>query len=77
MIKLAAISSQQEIVALLTMYHLIAGLDSAGMLQRHWQSILQNRNTWYLDAWCHTSKELKRFALDAIRPSHILCQIGI
>jgi predicted DNA-binding transcriptional regulator YafY len=37
--------SQQEIVALLTMYQLIAGLDSAGMLQRHLQPILQRLNT--------------------------------
>ena len=136
--------SQQEIIALLTMYQLIAGLDSAGMLQRHLQPILQrltamlgsthmqaqelqrrvrvigaarrevpsrffelvglaltqrrrlqvtyftrsrndtserslspqrlvhHRNTWYLDAWCHSSKKLKRFALDAIRDAHIL-----
>ena len=32
---------QQEIVALLTMYQLIAGLDAAGMLQRHLQPILE------------------------------------
>lgn len=136
--------SEQEIVALLTMYQLIAGLDSAGMLQRHLQPILlrlnamlgsthmqaqelqrrvriigaarrevpsrffelvglaltqrhrlqityftrsrneessrtlspqrlvHHRNTWYLDAWCHASKELKRFALDAVREAHIL-----
>ena len=136
--------SQQEIVALLTMYQIIAGLDSAGMLQRHLQPILQrltamlgstqmqaqelqrgvriigaarrevpsrffelvglaltqrrrlrityftrsrneesdrtlspqrlvhHRNIWYLDAWCHDSNELKRFALDAVREAHIL-----
>lgn len=136
--------SQQEIVALLTMYQLIDNLDSAGMLQRHLQPILQrldsmldssqmqaqelqrrvriigaarrevpsryfelvglaltqrrrvrityftrsrneqsertvspqrlvhHRHTWYLDAWCHTSKELKRFALDAIREARML-----
>ena len=136
--------SQQEIVALLTMYQLIASLDSAGMLQRHLQPILQrlttmlgstrmeaqelqrrvrivgaarrevpsqffervglaltqrrrlevtyftrsrdetgertlspqrlvhHRNTWYLDAWCHTSKQLKRFALDAVREARLL-----
>lgn len=136
--------TQQEIVALLTMYQLIAGLDSAGMLQRHLQPILQrlntmlgsthmqalelqrrvrivgaarrevegkyfelvglaltqrrklsityftrsrneaserilspqrlvhHRNTWYLDAWCHISKALKRFALDSIRAAHFL-----
>ena len=136
--------SQQEIVALLTMYRLIAGLDSAGMLQRHLQPILErlsamlgsnqmpaqelqrrvrivgaarrevpsrffelvglaltqrrrlrityfarsrneeslrdlspqrlvhHRTTWYLDAWCHTSKELKRFALDSVRAANLL-----
>ena len=136
--------SQQEIIALLTMYQLIASLDAAGMLQRHLQPILQrlntmlgsshmqaqelqrrvriigtarrdvpsryfelvglaltqrhtlqvsyftrsrnetsdpilspqrlvhHRNTWYLDAWCHTSKGLKRFALDGIRAAHIV-----
>ena len=37
--------TQQEIVALLTMYQLISGLDSAGMLQRHLQPILQRLNT--------------------------------
>ena len=136
--------SQQEIVALLTMYQLIAGLDAAGMLQRHLQPILErlrtmlgsdqmpaqelqrrvrivgaarrevpsrffelvglaltkrrrlhiryftrsrneestrdvspqrlvhHRHTWYLDAWCHTSKTLKRFALDGFRAAHML-----
>lgn len=131
--------SEQEIIALLTMYRLIASLDAAGMLQRHLQPILQrlnamlgsthmqaqelqrrvriigaarrevpsrffelvglaltqrrklevtyftrsrnetgtrtlspqrlvhHRNTWYLDAWCHGSNGLKRFALDAVR----------
>ena len=136
--------SQQEIVALLTMYKLISGLDTAGMLQRHLEPILQrlttmldtnhmraqelqrrvritgvakrevpskffelvglaltqrkklqityftrsrneesdrmlspqrlvhHRNTWYVDAWCHTSKEIKRFALDAVRQALIV-----
>ena len=36
------------------------------------QRLLHHRNTWYLDAWCHTSKQLKRFALDAVREAHIL-----
>ena len=136
--------SQQEIIALLTMYQLIASLDAAGMLQRHLQPILQrlttmlgsthmqaqelqrrvriigtarrevhsrffeavglaltqrrklqvtyftrsrnetserslspqrlvhHRNTWYLDAWCHSSNGLKRFALDALREAKVL-----
>jgi predicted DNA-binding transcriptional regulator YafY len=31
------------------------------------QRLLNYRNTWYLDAWCHSSDGLRRFALDAIR----------
>jgi predicted DNA-binding transcriptional regulator YafY len=138
--------SQNEIIALLTMYQLISGLDAAGMLQRHLQPILErlnamldsdqmptqelqrrvrivgaarrevagqffeivgaaltrrkkllvtyytrgrdeesertlspqrlvhHRNTWYLDAWCHTTKALKRFSLDAMRKTQILVE---
>jgi predicted DNA-binding transcriptional regulator YafY len=32
----------------------------------HW------RNTWYLDAWCHASDGLRRFALDAVREARLL-----
>ncbi len=32
----------------------------------HW------RNTWYLDAWCHTNEGLRRFALDAVREVRLL-----
>ena len=31
------------------------------------QRLVHWRNTWYLDAWCHRSDGLRRFALDAIR----------
>ena len=31
------------------------------------QRLVHYRNTWYLDAWCHTTEGLRRFALDAIR----------
>ncbi|MCU0775856.1 MAG: WYL domain-containing protein [Ideonella sp.] len=31
------------------------------------QRLVFYRNTWYLDAWCHASDGLRRFALDAIR----------
>jgi predicted DNA-binding transcriptional regulator YafY len=51
--------SQQEIIALLTMYQLIAGLDSAGMLQRHLQPILQ-RLTAMLDSTHMQAQELQR-----------------
>ena len=36
------------------------------------QRLVHHRNTWYLDAWCHTSKQLKRFALDAVREARLL-----
>jgi len=31
------------------------------------QRLVHWRNTWYLDAWCHSTDALRRFALDAIR----------
>ena len=36
------------------------------------QRLLNYRNTWYLDAWCHASAGLRRFALDAIREARPL-----
>ena len=38
------------------------------------QRLVHWRNTWYLDAWCHTSDALRRFALDAIRGATLLKQ---
>jgi len=38
------------------------------------QRLVHWRNTWYLDAWCHTSDALRRFALDAIRSAALLDQ---
>jgi len=35
------------------------------------QRLVYWRNTWYLDAWCHTSDALRRFALDAIRSASL------
>jgi predicted DNA-binding transcriptional regulator YafY len=31
------------------------------------QRLVHYRSTWYLDAWCHSSDGLRRFALDAMR----------
>jgi predicted DNA-binding transcriptional regulator YafY len=31
------------------------------------QRLVHWRNTWYLDAWCHATDALRRFALDAVR----------
>ena len=36
------------------------------------QRLINHRNTWYLDAWCHASTGLRRFALDAIRDAAML-----
>ena len=36
------------------------------------QRLVHWRNTWYLDAWCHRSDALRRFALDAIRSASLL-----
>ncbi len=36
------------------------------------QRLVNYRNTWYLDAWCHTSDALRRFALDAVREARQL-----
>ena len=36
------------------------------------QRLVYHRNTWYLDAWCHASDSLRRFALDAIRAAFAL-----
>jgi predicted DNA-binding transcriptional regulator YafY len=36
------------------------------------QRLLHYRNTWYLDAWCHSSDGLRRFALDAMRAARVL-----
>ena len=36
------------------------------------QRLVNYRNTWYLDAWCHASDGLRRFALDAMREAKVL-----
>jgi predicted DNA-binding transcriptional regulator YafY len=36
------------------------------------QRLVHYRNTWYLDAWCHRAKGLRRFALDAIEDATLL-----
>jgi predicted DNA-binding transcriptional regulator YafY len=36
------------------------------------QRLVNYRNTWYLDAWCHASEGLRRFALDAVRDASLL-----
>lgn len=36
------------------------------------QRLVHYRNTWYVDAWCHTREKLLRFALDAIESAEAL-----
>lgn len=36
------------------------------------QRLVHYRNTWYVDAWCHTRDRLLRFALDAIESAEAL-----
>ena len=36
------------------------------------QRLINYRNTWYLDAWCHASNGLRRIALDAARGARML-----
>lgn len=36
------------------------------------QRLVNHRNTWYLDAWCHGSDGLRRFALDAVQDARAL-----
>ena len=36
------------------------------------QRLVNYRNTWYLDAWCHASDALRRFALDAVREATLV-----
>ena len=36
------------------------------------QRLVHHRGTWYLDAWCHASDGLRRFALDAVQEARAL-----
>ena len=36
------------------------------------QRLVNYRNTWYLDAWCHKRDKLQRFALDAVESADVL-----
>lgn len=36
------------------------------------QRLVHYRNTWYLDAWCHSRDRLLRFALDAVQDARVL-----
>ncbi|MEK8025083.1 helix-turn-helix transcriptional regulator [Pseudaquabacterium rugosum] len=36
------------------------------------QRLVHYRNTWYMDAWCHSRDRLLRFALDAVQQASVL-----
>lgn len=36
------------------------------------QRLVHYKNTWYLDAWCHSRERLLRFALDAVQHAQVL-----
>ncbi len=36
------------------------------------QRLVHYRHTWYLDAWCHRSEALRRFALDAVQEATVI-----
>lgn len=36
------------------------------------QRLVHYRHAWYLDAWCHRSEGLRRFALDAVQSARLL-----
>ena len=36
------------------------------------QRLVHYRSTWYLDAWCHRTEALRRFALDAVEHAELL-----
>jgi predicted DNA-binding transcriptional regulator YafY len=48
------------------MRYLTRGRQERGDREVSPQRLVHYRNTWYLDAWCHRAKGLRRFALDAI-----------
>ena len=50
----------------LHMRYLTRGRGEVGEREVSPQRLVHYRNTWYLDAWCHTRERLLRFALDAI-----------
>jgi len=44
------------------------------------QRLVHYRYNWYLDAWCHVRKDLRTFAVDAIRQARVIeepaCKVG-
>ena len=58
----------------LHMRYLTRGRGEVGERDVSPQRLVHYRNTWYVDAWCHTREKLLRFALDAIESAEALDQ---
>jgi len=56
----------------LHMRYLTRGRGEVGERQVSPQRLVHYRNTWYVDAWCHSRERLLRFALDAIEQADAL-----
>ncbi len=56
----------------LHMRYLTRGRGEVGERDVSPQRLVHYRNTWYVDAWCHTREKLLRFALDAIESAETL-----
>jgi predicted DNA-binding transcriptional regulator YafY len=48
------------------------GGSEAGEREVSPQRLVHYKNTWYLDAWCHSRERLLRFALDAVQQARVL-----
>ncbi|WP_041071079.1 helix-turn-helix transcriptional regulator [Thiolapillus brandeum] len=51
----------------LRLYHYNRASDKVVEREVSPQRLLYYRDNWYLDAWCHLRKELRSFAVDAVR----------
>ncbi|MBI5258468.1 MAG: WYL domain-containing protein [Burkholderiales bacterium] len=56
----------------LHMRYLTRGRGSTSDREVSPQRLVHYKNTWYLDAWCHTREKLLRFALDAVQHASVL-----
>lgn len=52
--------------------YLTRGRGEVGEREVSPQRLVHYRSTWYLDAWCHRSQGLRRFALDAVQEAALL-----
>ena len=55
----------------LQMTYLTRGRGEVNQRQVSPQRLVHYKNTWYLDAWCHSREKLLRFALDAVQQASV------